>query len=67
MSEYKDRNNKQFLKKGPILFIMTLAAFLATLNQSVMSVAVPELMHDFNIWLQPLSGSQQAIYWLMEF
>ncbi|WP_375373942.1 DHA2 family efflux MFS transporter permease subunit [Paenibacillus sp. S150] len=28
---------------------MILGAFLATLNQTVMSVAVPELMHDFNI------------------
>jgi EmrB/QacA subfamily drug resistance transporter len=37
------------IKKGPILFIMILGAFLATLNQTVMSVAVPELMIDFNI------------------
>ncbi|WP_123043742.1 DHA2 family efflux MFS transporter permease subunit [Cohnella candidum] len=28
---------------------MILGAFLATLNQTVMSVAVPELMHDFSI------------------
>ncbi len=37
------------LKKGPILFIMILGAFLATLNQTVMTVAVPELMKDFDI------------------
>ncbi len=37
------------IKKGPILFIMILGAFLATLNQTVMSVATPELMVDFNI------------------
>lgn len=37
------------VKKGPILFIMILGAFLATLNQTVMSVAVPELMGDFDI------------------
>ncbi|WP_342562173.1 DHA2 family efflux MFS transporter permease subunit [Paenibacillus sp. FSL R7-0345] len=37
------------IKKGPILFIMILGAFLATLNQTVMSVAVPELMKDFAI------------------
>lgn len=37
------------IKKGPILFIMILGAFLATLNQTVMSVAVPELMNDFGI------------------
>ncbi len=37
------------IKKGPILFIMILGAFLATLNQTIMSVATPELMVDFNI------------------
>ncbi len=37
------------IKKGPILFIMILGAFLATLNQTVMSVATPELMKDFDI------------------
>jgi EmrB/QacA subfamily drug resistance transporter len=37
------------IKKGPILFVMILGAFLATLNQTIMSVATPELMHDFNI------------------
>ncbi len=31
------------------MFIMILGAFLATLNQTVMSVALPELMGDFNI------------------
>lgn len=37
------------IPKGPILFVMILGAFLATLNQTIMSVATPELMHDFNI------------------
>lgn len=37
------------IKKGPILFIMILGAFLATLNQTLMSVATPELMVDFDI------------------
>lgn len=37
------------IKKGPVLFIMILGAFLATLNQTVMSVATPKLMVDFNI------------------
>ena len=36
-------------QKGPILFVMILGAFLATLNQTLMSVATPELMGDFNI------------------
>jgi len=36
-------------KKGPIMFIMILGAFLATLNQTLMSVATPELMKDFDI------------------
>ncbi len=37
------------VKKGPILFVMILGAFLATLNQTIMSVATPELMKDFDI------------------
>ncbi|MEK5643020.1 MFS transporter [Paenibacillus rhizosphaerae] len=37
------------VKKGPILIIMILGAFLATLNQTLMSVATPELMIDFDI------------------
>ncbi|GAA3407384.1 multidrug efflux MFS transporter MdrM [Paenibacillus hodogayensis] len=37
------------VKKGPILFIMILGAFLAILNQTIMSVATPELMKDFSI------------------
>ncbi len=37
------------IKKGPILFVMILGAFLATLNQTIMSVATPELMKDFDI------------------
>lgn len=37
------------IKRGPILFVMILGAFLATLNQTIMSVATPELMNDFSI------------------
>lgn len=37
------------IKKGPIMFIMILGAFITTLNQTLMSVAVPELMTEFNI------------------
>ncbi len=37
------------LKKGPILLVMILGAFLATLNQTVMSVAIPKLIHEFGI------------------
>lgn len=42
-------SNSSSIKKGPILFIMILGAFLATLNQTIMSVATPELMVDFDI------------------
>ena len=42
-------NSTSNVKKGPILFIMILGAFLATLNQTLMSVATPELMVDFDI------------------
>jgi EmrB/QacA subfamily drug resistance transporter len=37
------------IKKGPIMFIMILGAFLATLNQTLMSVATPDLMVEFKI------------------
>jgi EmrB/QacA subfamily drug resistance transporter len=37
------------IKKGPILFIMILGAFLAILNQTIMTVALPELIKDFGI------------------
>ncbi|SIQ73585.1 drug resistance transporter, EmrB/QacA subfamily [Domibacillus enclensis] len=48
MSNISSTANRS-VKKGPILFIMILGAFLATLNQTIMSVATPELMVDFNI------------------
>ncbi|MRN53899.1 DHA2 family efflux MFS transporter permease subunit [Paenibacillus monticola] len=37
------------IKKGPLLFVMILGAFIAVLNQTIMSVATPGLMVDFNI------------------
>lgn len=37
------------LKKGPILFIMIMGAFLAIFNQTIMMVAIPQLMNDFHI------------------
>ncbi|MUT66852.1 DHA2 family efflux MFS transporter permease subunit [Paenibacillus sp. NEAU-GSW1] len=42
-------NNSNSIKRGPILLVMILGAFLATLNQTIMSVATPELMKDFDI------------------
>ncbi|MBM7564012.1 EmrB/QacA subfamily drug resistance transporter [Paenibacillus sacheonensis] len=37
------------IKKGPLLFVMILGAFIAVLNQTIMGVATPELMVDFDI------------------
>ncbi|KWX77077.1 DHA2 family efflux MFS transporter permease subunit [Paenibacillus jilunlii] len=37
------------IQKGPLLFVMILGAFIAVLNQTLMSVATPELMGDFQI------------------
>lgn len=37
------------IKKGPLLFVMILGAFIAVLNQTIMTVATPELMADFDI------------------
>jgi EmrB/QacA subfamily drug resistance transporter len=45
----KDELDLQTIKKGPLLFIMILGAFIAVLNQTIMSVAIPELITDFNI------------------
>lgn len=39
----------QTFKKGPLLFIMILGAFIVVLNQTIMSVAIPKLITDFNI------------------
>lgn len=41
--------NNGSIKRGPIVFIMILGAFLTTLNQTIMSVAVPPLMADLHI------------------
>lgn len=37
------------VKKGPLLFIMILGAFITVLNQTIMSVATPELIKAFDI------------------
>lgn len=37
------------VRKGPILAIMILGAFLATFNQTIMTVAIPTLMDEFDI------------------
>lgn len=37
------------IKTVPIMLILILGAFITTLNQTIMSVATPELMIDFNI------------------
>ncbi|MFD1776435.1 DHA2 family efflux MFS transporter permease subunit [Paenibacillus rhizophilus] len=37
------------VKKGPLLFIMILGAFITVLNQTIMSVAIPELITAFDI------------------
>jgi len=46
-------NNSGFdsssIKKGPLLLVMILGAFISILNQTIMGVATPELMVDFGI------------------
>ncbi|MNO50077.1 Multidrug export protein EmrB [compost metagenome] len=42
-------NKLDRIRKGPLLFVMILGAFIAVLNQTIMSVATPELMGDFQI------------------
>lgn len=43
--------------KGPILFSLILGAFAAILNQTLLNVAVPKLMADFNV-------SASTVQWL---
>ncbi|WP_026695607.1 hypothetical protein [Peribacillus kribbensis] len=44
------------IKKGPILAIMILGAFIATFNQTIKSVVIPELMKDFDITATTAQG-----------
>lgn len=44
-----NETNRNPVKKGTILFILILGAFIAILNQTIMSVATPELMIDLHI------------------
>lgn len=41
--------NISSIKRGPLLFVMILGAFIAVLNQTIMSVALPVLMGQFSI------------------
>jgi MFS family permease len=41
--------NISSIKKGPLLFVMILVAFIAVLNQTIKSVALPVLMGEFSI------------------
>jgi EmrB/QacA subfamily drug resistance transporter len=42
-------NSNGSIKRAPLVLLMILGAFLATLNQTIMSVAFPEIMNDFGI------------------
>lgn len=42
----KDPRN---FKKGPMLFAMLLGAFAAILNQTLLNVAIPQIMNDFGV------------------
>jgi EmrB/QacA subfamily drug resistance transporter len=37
------------IKKGPLIFVMILGAFISILNQTIMSVALPEMMKHFEV------------------
>lgn len=48
----KDKNDvddPRNFKKGPMLFAMLLGAFAAILNQTLLNVAIPQIMHDFSV------------------
>lgn len=37
------------IKKGPLMTVMLLGAFAAILNQTLLNVAIPKIMDDFNV------------------
>ncbi|MCO7124511.1 DHA2 family efflux MFS transporter permease subunit [Sporolactobacillus shoreicorticis] len=47
----------QEIKKGPLLVVLLVGAFLSLLNQTIMNVALPNLMRQFNI-------SATVVQWL---
>lgn len=49
--------NETEVAKGPILFSLILGAFAAILNQTLLNVAIPKLMTDFNV-------SADTVQWL---
>lgn len=44
-----DAMHSDSIKKGPILFIIIMGAFVSLLNQTLMNVALPSIMTDLNI------------------
>ncbi|WP_067621406.1 DHA2 family efflux MFS transporter permease subunit [Alicyclobacillus acidiphilus] len=54
---FPDRSDRGEIRKAPILISLVLGAFTAILNQTLLNVAIPKLMTDFNV-------SADTIQWL---
>lgn len=52
-----DRHSIEHIRKGPIITVLILGAFVAILNQTLMNVALPVMMTDLNV-------SANTIQWL---
>ncbi|MBM7644199.1 EmrB/QacA subfamily drug resistance transporter [Scopulibacillus daqui] len=49
VTEQKDSEQRMDIKPAPIIFVLIMGAFVAILNQTLMNVALPKIMNDFNI------------------
>ncbi|HEU5141395.1 MAG TPA: DHA2 family efflux MFS transporter permease subunit [Bacillales bacterium] len=49
MSKKTEVENPRDIKKGPMLTALLLGAFAAILNQTLLNVAIPEIMNDFDV------------------
>ncbi|MFC7395175.1 DHA2 family efflux MFS transporter permease subunit [Scopulibacillus cellulosilyticus] len=49
VTEQKDSDHHLDIKPAPIIFVLIMGAFVAILNQTLMNVALPKIMNDFNI------------------
>ncbi|MFC7392143.1 DHA2 family efflux MFS transporter permease subunit [Scopulibacillus cellulosilyticus] len=49
VTKQKDADEDIDIKPAPIIFVLIMGAFVAILNQTLMNVALPKIMNDFNV------------------
>ena len=52
------------INKGILLTILILGCFLSTLNQTLLNVALSNLMDVFDVTAPPYNGFQRDLCWL---